>query len=306
MSGKLKKACMERKEGGESQCQRVWHPGPLPLGATGSQRKPVTQEQRGRVCTLERPTGCSGVSRLDLGRAASQEVDATVQTQGDGNCDVSLGARHLQGRSRHLSVAPGSPASSGGSSWVLLWGTPLHHLAWKCGSPDARPGGADRIGSSWTWILGRWGLVFLDLNSTCPEEASPRSKPLLPSPWRAGAPGFPSLLPQASSLPLRASIPCGCHPSLPLTPLPSHPQLLDSALPPGSPSKGGSLTPGRQSEPWAPAPEGPSSMPHSHLSVFLPLQSCLLGCSQQAGAPSLSPWTPAPSWHVTGHLVFAE
>lgn len=83
------------------------------------------------------------------------------------------------------------------------------------------------MGSPWTWSLGRQRLVSLDLNSTCPEEASPAQSPcsLIPEGW---GPAFPSLIPQASFLPLLASVPCGCHPSLPLMPLPSHPQLLDS------------------------------------------------------------------------------
>ena len=33
-------------------------------------------------------------------------------------------------------------------------------------------------------------------------------------------------------------------------------------------------------------------MPHGHLSVFLPLQSCPLGRSQQAGGPILVPLAP--------------
>lgn len=144
--------------------------------------------------------------------------------------------------------------------------------------PDARPDGA-HPGSPWTWSLGRRGLVFLDLNGICPEEASPAQSPcsLVPGGW---GPAFPSLLPQASSLPLLASVPRGCLPSLPLTPLPSHPQPLDSCGPCWTPSKGASLTPGRQTKPRAPAPEGPPSTHHSLLGVLLPLQRHAPGRSQ--------------------------
>ena len=63
------------------------------------------------------------------GRATSQEADAVVQMQGDSGCDISLDSHYLQDRSRHLSATLRSSPSSGGSSLVLLWGTPLHHLA---------------------------------------------------------------------------------------------------------------------------------------------------------------------------------
>lgn len=51
---------VERKERGEREpVSEGWHPGPLSLGETGSQREPFMQEQQDRKCTLERATGCS-------------------------------------------------------------------------------------------------------------------------------------------------------------------------------------------------------------------------------------------------------
>lgn len=58
--GEAEKACMERKERGEREpVLEGWHPGPLSLGAIGSQQEPFMQEQRDRKRTLVRPTGCS-------------------------------------------------------------------------------------------------------------------------------------------------------------------------------------------------------------------------------------------------------
>lgn len=165
--------------------------------------------------------------------------------------------------------------------------------------PDAQPGGAHRMGSPWTWSLGRQGLVSLDLNSTCPEEARPTQSPCSPIP-EGWCPAFPSLLPQASSLPLLASVPCGCHPSIHLMPLPSHPQLLDSCGPSRTPRhQAGRLGPGQ-------APEGPPSTHHGHLSVLLPLQPTRWGVPHGLGALSLSPWHPALSQHAAGRVERVE
>lgn len=176
--------------GRESQCQRVWHPGPLSLGGAGSQRKPLTQEQRDRVRTLERPAGCSGVSGLDLGRAAGQEVGTTVQTQGDGSHDVSLGARHLQGGSRRLSVPPGAPLPlgaalefcSGEVPSIILLGSVVPLMLGQAGPIRLVPPGLGALGGG--------GWCFLISTAPALRRPAPAQSPCSPVPGGLGPQAF--------------------------------------------------------------------------------------------------------------------
>lgn len=127
-----------------------------------------------------------------------------------------------------------SASSSGGSSLVLCWGTPLCHFASNSPSRCSAllwPGQASQIHSSWILKSGQWGLVLLDLHSTCPEGTSSHPNPPTPQILRRhGLQPFQGLVLWVLSAPLacQSQFPWLTASALPLMPLPPHLQLLSS------------------------------------------------------------------------------
>ena len=152
MSGTLKNARMERKQGGERK------PGSASRTSfSWGNRKPTGTSHPGaeRPCMYLRKTHWLQRSESIRSRQGGWSGGGHHGSDTrDGSHDVSLGARHLQGGSRRLSVPPGAPLPlgaalvfcSGELPSIILLGSVVPLMLGQAGPIGLAPPGLGALG----------------------------------------------------------------------------------------------------------------------------------------------------------------